>query len=34
MNEDIEDARGEIIRVLREMNEKSELEFIKDGCDV
>jgi flagellar motor switch protein FliG len=31
---DIEDARGRILRVLREMNEKSELVFIKDGCDV
>jgi flagellar motor switch protein FliG len=31
---DIEDARGRIVRVLREMNEKSELVFIKDGCDV
>jgi flagellar motor switch protein FliG len=33
-NEDIEDARGEIVRVLCEMNEKSELVFMKDGCDV
>ena len=33
-NEDIEDARGRIVRVLREMNEKSELVFMKDGCDV
>ena len=30
-NEDIEDARGRIVRVLREMNEKSELVFMKDG---
>ena len=30
-NEDIEDTRGEIVRVLREMNEKSELVFMKDG---
>ena len=29
-NEDIEDARGEIVRVLREMNEKSELAFIQE----
>jgi len=33
-NEDIEDARGQIVRVLREMNEKSELVFMEDGCDV
>jgi flagellar motor switch protein FliG len=33
-NEDIEDARGEIVRVLREMNERSELVFIGNGCDV
>lgn len=33
-NEDIEDARGQIVRVLREINEKSELVFMKDGCDV
>ena len=29
-NEDIEDARGQIVRVLREMNEKSELAFIQE----
>ncbi|MFH1448438.1 MAG: FliG C-terminal domain-containing protein [Candidatus Micrarchaeota archaeon] len=29
-NEDIEDARGKIVRVLREMNEKSELAFIQE----
>jgi flagellar motor switch protein FliG len=29
-NEDIEDARGEIVRILREMNEKSELAFIQE----
>lgn len=34
MNGDIEDAREEIVRVLREKNEKSELVFMKDGCDV
>jgi flagellar motor switch protein FliG len=33
-NEDIEDARREIVRVLREMNEKSELVFMENGCDV
>ncbi len=33
-NEDIEDARGQIVRVLREMNEKGELVFMKNGCDV
>ena len=33
-NEDIKDARGRIVRVLREMNEKNELVFMKDGCDV
>ena len=33
-NEDIEDARGRIVRILREINEKSELVFMKDGCDV
>jgi flagellar motor switch protein FliG len=33
-NEDIEDARGRIVRLLRELNEKSEFVFMKDGCDV
>jgi len=33
-NEDIENARGQIVQVLREMNEKSKLVFMKDGCDV
>jgi len=33
-NEDIKDARGQIVRVLREMNEKSGLVFMKDGCDI
>jgi len=30
--EDIEDARGQIVRVLREMNEKSENVFMENGC--
>jgi flagellar motor switch protein FliG len=33
-NKDIEDARGQIVRILREMNEKSELVFMKDRCDI
>ncbi len=32
--EDIEQAREEIVQVLREMNEKSELAFIEECCDV
>jgi flagellar motor switch protein FliG len=31
-NEDIEDARGQIVGILREMNEKSENVFMVDGC--
>ena len=31
-NKDIEDARGRIVRILREMNEKSENVFMEDGC--
>ncbi|MFC1794823.1 FliG C-terminal domain-containing protein [Planctomycetota bacterium] len=31
-NEDIEDARGQIVRILREMNEKSENVFMVNGC--
>ena len=33
-HEDVKGARGQIVRVLREMNEKSELVFMKDGCDI
>jgi flagellar motor switch protein FliG len=32
--EDIEQAREEIVQVLREMNEKGELAFIEECCDV
>ncbi len=32
--EDIEQAREEIVRVLREMNERGELAFIEEGCNV
>jgi flagellar motor switch protein FliG len=31
---DIEEAREEIVRVLREMNERDELAFIEEGCNV
>jgi len=30
---DIEEAREEIVRVLREMNERGELAFIEEGCN-
>jgi flagellar motor switch protein FliG len=32
--EDVEQAREEIVQVLREMNEKGELAFIEECCDV
>ena len=31
---DIEGAREQIVRILREMNEKSGLTFVEDGCNV
>ena len=31
---DIEGAREQIVRIMREMNEKSGLTFMEDGCDV
>jgi len=31
---DIEGARDQIVRIMREMNEKSGLAFTEDGCDV
>ncbi len=31
---DIEGARAQIVRIMREMNEKSGLTFMEDGCDV
>ena len=31
-NKDIESARGQIVRLLREMNEKSKNVFMEDGC--
>ena len=31
---DIEDARTQIIRIMREINEKSGLTFMEEGCDV
>jgi len=31
---DVEDARKQIVRIMREMNEKSGLTFMEEGCDV